>query len=314
MGALGKNLRALPGNVWRSIYRVGTPTTDKARVKAINASLVLHIHPPRVHPHSVAWWYSLGLGVISLHLFILLTISGIILMVYYVPTVEEAYPRMQDLMHAVDFGRVVRNVHRWSAHGMVVVVFLHMARVFYTGAYKPPREGNWGAGLLLLVLTLALSFTGYLLPWDQLGYWAAVIGVNIAASPTEVTDVLGITQDFDPGGAIRHLLLGGRDIGGDALLRFYVLHCIVLPLAAFGVVGFHLFRVRRDGGLSRPTNQSSGSTPPPATRRSRERQAAPEDAVDLAASPVARAHSLFVDHRTRHHPRHLGRRPAARAR
>ncbi|GMV44514.1 MAG: hypothetical protein AMXMBFR64_62300 [Myxococcales bacterium] len=250
MGQLRDNLRALPRNLARSFLRDGLPGTDKERMRFVLSSLVLHIHPARVHPHTLRWWYTLGLGLLSFFLLVLLTISGVILMIYYVPSVAEAYPRMQDLASVVPGGRVLRNLHRWTAHAMVVAVMLHMARVFYTGAYKPPREANWLAGVGLLVLTFALAFTGYLLPWDQLGYWAAVIGANIAGSPTEVTEALGVTGD--PGGAVRGLLLGGRDLGADALNRFYMLHCVVLPALIAALVGFHFFRVRKDGGLSRP--------------------------------------------------------------
>lgn len=261
MGELGKNLRELPKNAWRSLFRIGLPKTDKDGLRAINSSVVLHVHSSRVHPHTLKWWYSLGLGIISLHLFIILIVTGVVLMIYYVPTMDEAYVRMQDLMTSVHLGRVMRNLHRWGGHAMVVVVFLHMMRVFYTGAYKPPREANWVAGLGLLALTLALAFTGYLLPMDQLGYWAAVIGANIAGSPKEVTDALGVTDSLDVGGFTRRVLLGGRDIGDDALIRFYVLHCVILPLVTVGAVAFHLFRIRRDGGLSRPDASPETAAP-----------------------------------------------------
>ena len=252
MGSIRENLRRIPANLRAATFRVGVPQTEKMRLKAVMSSLFLHIHSAKVHRHSLVWWYTLGLGLISFFLFVLLTVSGIVLMLYYVPSVAEAYPRMQDLMESVSWGRVLRNLHRWTAHGMVVAVFLHMARVFYTASYRAPRELNWLVGLLLLVLTLTLAFTGYLLPWDQLGYWAALIGANIAGSPTEVTDALGVTAWFDVGGFQRDLLLGGRELGGDALNRFYVLHCVVLPLIAALGIGLHFFRIRKDGGLSRP--------------------------------------------------------------
>ncbi len=256
MGNVRANLRRLPAFLRAAIFRVGMPDSDRTRLKAVMSSLFLHIHAPKVHQHSLQWWYTLGLGLISTFLFILLTLSGVVLMIYYVPSVGEAYGRMQDLMHAVAWGRVLRNLHRWTAHGMVVAVLLHMMRVFYTGSYKAPRELNWLVGLALLVVTLALAFTGYLLPWDQLGYWAAVCGVNIAASPTEVTDALGVTQSLDVGGWQRQLLLGGREIGGDALNRFYVLHCVVLPLIGAGFMALHFFRVHKDG-LSRPDESAA---------------------------------------------------------
>jgi quinol-cytochrome oxidoreductase complex cytochrome b subunit len=126
-------------------------------------------------------------------------------------------------------------MHRWSAHAMVGVVFLHMCRVFWTGSYKPPREFNWIVGVLLFLLTLGLSFTGYLLPWDQLAFWAITVGTNIAAYAPVVGDQM------------KFLLLGGHVIGPMTLLRFYVLHCVMLPLAMLMLVSLHVWRVRKDG-------------------------------------------------------------------
>jgi quinol-cytochrome oxidoreductase complex cytochrome b subunit len=137
---------------------------------------------------------------------------------------------------------------------MVVGVFLHMARVFYTAAYRAPREFNWLIGMALLVVTLGLSFTGYLLPWDQLAYWAITIGANIAQSPREVTDALRITRFFDPGGLQKLLLLGSEDVGAEALIRFYLLHVMILPLLLGGLLSVHIWRVRKDGGLARPAD------------------------------------------------------------
>jgi quinol-cytochrome oxidoreductase complex cytochrome b subunit len=192
-------------------------------------------------------------------LFVILTVTGILLMVYYKPSVASAYDSIKDIHFVVPTGRMMRNVHRWAAHGMVVLVMLHMARVFYTAAYKRPREFNWVMGMLLFVVTLALSFTGYLLPWDQLAFWAVTIGSSIAASPSELTDALGITQYFDPGGRIRELLLGAHYIGEEALIRFYTLHIMVLPIVLTVILAVHFWRIRKDGGLARP---ASADTPP----------------------------------------------------
>jgi len=137
---------------------------------------------------------------------------------------------------------------------MVAMVVLHLARVFYTSAYKRPREFNWVMGMLLLALTLGLSFTGYLLPWDQLAYWAVTIGSSIAGSPRDLTDALGMTEYFDPGGLIREILLGAHFVGEEALIRFYTLHVIVLPAALATVLGVHFWRIRKDGGFARPAS------------------------------------------------------------
>jgi quinol-cytochrome oxidoreductase complex cytochrome b subunit len=144
---------------------------------------------------------------------------------------------MQAIQTQVPFGQFIRNVHRWSAHLMVLVVAAHMARVFYRGAYKPPREFNWVIGVVLLALTLLLSFTGYLLPWDQLAFWAITVGVSMA--------------DFVPliGGAVREVLLGGDQVGAATLIRFYVLHVALLPLITVSLLMIHLWRWRKDAML-----------------------------------------------------------------
>ena len=176
-------------------------------------------------------------------------------MLYYVPYPPEAYRSMKDLQFVVTFGIVLRNMHRWSAHAMVVVVFLHMCRVFWTGSYKPPREFNWVVGVLLLLLTLGLSFTGYLLPWDQLAFWAITVGTNIAAYAPIVGD------------QVKFLLLGGHMIGPMTLLRFYVLHCVILPLAMLLLISLHVWRVRKDGlsgatSATVPVEEVAGVFPP----------------------------------------------------
>ncbi len=221
--------------VIRSVWRIGWPRTDKDRAAAMISSLFLHIHSARVSRHSLRPTYTLGLGLISAILFGILTVTGLALMLYYVPHPPEAYRSMKDLQFVVTFGIVLRNMHRWSAHAMVLVVFLHMCRVFWTGSYKPPREFNWVIGVCLFLLTLGLSFTGYLLPWDQLAFWAITVGTNIAGYAPLVGDRL------------KFLLLGGHVIGPTTLLRFYVLHCVFLPLAVALLVAMHVWRVRKDG-------------------------------------------------------------------
>jgi quinol-cytochrome oxidoreductase complex cytochrome b subunit len=226
--------------VWRSVFRIGWPRSDRQRLAAMVSSLVLHVHPARVRRRTLRLPTTLGLGLVSFYLFVILTITGLPLMLYYSPHPPEAYRSMQDLGFAVTFGRFLRNLHRWAAHAMVAVVFLHMCRVFFTGAYKAPRQLNWVVGVLLLILTLGLSFTGYLLPWDQLAFWAITVGTSIAGYVPLVGD------------AARYLLLGGHVIGEAALLRFYVLHCVGLPLVAAVLIALHFWRVRKDGGLATP--------------------------------------------------------------
>jgi quinol-cytochrome oxidoreductase complex cytochrome b subunit len=240
--------------VRRSVFRIGWPATDKDRAAAMISSLFLHIHPARVSRHVLEPAYTFALGLVAAILFVILSVTGLALMFYYVPYPPEAYRSMKDLQFVVTFGIILRNMHRWSAHAMVIVVFLHMCRVFWTGSYKPPREFNWIVGVLLLLLTLGLSFTGYLLPWDQLAFWAITVGTNIAAYAPVVGD------------QVKFLLLGGHVIGPVTLLRFYVLHCVILPLAMLLLVSLHVWRVRKDG-LSgahiegSPVEESAGAFP-----------------------------------------------------
>jgi len=240
--------------VFRSIFRTGWPDTARKQASVMITSFFLHIHPVKVRKSGLKIPYTFCLGGIALLLFIVLTITGILLMFYYRPTVEWAYADMKDLEFSVSFGRLLRNMHRWTAHGMVLCVWLHMLRVFLTGSYKPPREFNWVIGVMLLLLTLLLSFTGYLLPWDQLAYWAVTVGTNMARA----TPILGSEGPFafllglGPNNDVRFALLGGTIVGQNALLRFYVLHCIVLPLALILLLALHFWRVRKDGGISGP--------------------------------------------------------------
>ena len=226
--------------VGRSIFRVGLPESNLERSQAMVSSFLLHMQPAKVNRHSLKASYTLGLGLISLYLLLILVVTGTLLMFYYVPSTERAYNTMKDLQFVISAGLVLRNMHRWAAHLMVFFVMLHLCRVFYTGAYKSPREFNWVIGVMLFLVTLGLSFTGYLLPWDQLAFWAITVGTNIAAYAPVI------------GPKMQYLMLGGNIVGQEALTRFYALHVIVLPAAAFGMVTVHLWRIRKDGGLSRP--------------------------------------------------------------
>jgi len=251
---LRRNLKALPRNARSSVMRHGSVVSDRARSQVVNSNFFLHVQSTRVHRHSLRPSTTFGLGVVALILFGILCVTGALLMVYYKPSVDQAYDSIKDIGVVVPTGRMMRNVHRWAAHGMVLVALLHMARVFYTGSYAGPRAFNWVLGIVALVLTLGLSFTGYLLPWDQLAFWAITIGANIAQSPREVTDAVGATGVLDVGGMSKSLLLGSSTVGQEALTRFYVLHIVVLPVALAIVCGVHLWRIRKDGGLNRPAD------------------------------------------------------------
>ena len=230
--------------VWSSIFRPGSPfrhgysDSPRNRSYVIMNNVLYHLHPVKVKRHAVRLSYTLCLGGLSFFLFILLTITGIFLMFYYVPSTTQAYTDIQSIENDVAFGQFLRNLHRWSAHLMVIAVAAHMARVFYRGAYKPPREFNWVIGVVLLVLTLLLSFTGYLLPWDQLAFWAITVGTAMASYVPLIGD------------AVKEILLGGSSVGSSTLIRFYVLHVAVLPVSLIAVITVHIWRWRKDAMLT----------------------------------------------------------------
>ncbi len=226
--------------IYQSIVRRDPLSTDKGKSELVFLNVWLHIHPAKVKKENLKFKHTFYLGFITFFLFVILVTTGIALMFYYRPYPPHAYQDMKDLQFVVFMGPFLRGMHRWAAHGMVVCVFLHMCRVFYTGSYKKPRQFNWVVGVFLLLLTLGLSFTGYLLPWDQLAFWAITVGTNIGSYAPLV------------GGKLREILLGGHTVGEAALLRFYVLHVAILPSLVILLTVVHFWRVRKDGGLSRP--------------------------------------------------------------
>ncbi len=240
MGNSWQNILETPRNtrIWKSIFRRGPARTNRTRSIAVFGNLFLHVLPVKVREQSLRTRATYYLGSFSLFLFLLLTVTGILLMFYYHPAVPQAYNDMKDLRFVVSNGIFLRNLHRLAAHVMVIAVFWHMFHVFYRGGFKPPHEFNWVIGVGLLLLTLFLSYTGYLLPWDQLAFWAITVGTNIIS--------------YIPllGHPIRFLLLGGHQIGENALLRFYVLHCVILPLITGVLIAVHFWRIQKDGGLT----------------------------------------------------------------
>jgi len=232
--------RLQENRVFRSIVRHGLPDTNRNRALTIFTNFFLHLHPTKVRLRAMRFTQTFYLGGLTAGCFFILTVTGVLLMFYYHPSVPRAYEDMKDLQFVVSAGVFLRNLHRWAAHAMVALVFLHMVRVFFAGAYKPPREFNWVIGVLLFVLTILLSYTGYLLPWDQLALWGVTVGTNMAKAAPLVGD------------EIRYLLLGGTLVGENALIRFYVLHCVVLPLAITVLMAVHIWRVRKDGGIHLP--------------------------------------------------------------
>lgn len=234
---------------WKSLVRHGWPDTDTNRSLAIFTNMFLHLHPVKIPKRSTRFSYTWCMGGITFFLFLLLTLTGVFLMFVYVPDVRRAYYDIRDIEEGVFLGRFTRNLHRWAGHGMVFTTWAHMTRVFLTGAYKPPREFNWVIGVVLLVCTLFLSWTGYLLPWDMLALWAVTVGANMARATPFIghegpfPEILGATLTND----VRYILLGGTVVGQNTLLRFYVLHCVAIPLIVSFFLMVHFWRVRKDG-------------------------------------------------------------------
>ena len=240
--------------LWKSVFRHKLDDTARSRALAVLTNVFLHLHPAKVNRDAVRFRFTWGMGGISFYLFFVLTITGIFLMFYFHPTKGQAYLDIMYLENDVPYGGLLRNMHRWAAHLMIITVWLHMFRVFLTGSYKTPREFNWTVGVILLVLTLLLSFTGYLLPDDQLGFWAVTVGTNMARA----TPLLGHEGPFGPElgmtpyNDVRFALLGGSIVDANALLRAYIWHCIAIPLILSVFLAVHFWRIRKDGSISGP--------------------------------------------------------------
>jgi quinol-cytochrome oxidoreductase complex cytochrome b subunit len=209
-------------------------------MRTVANNLVLHLHPTKVPTAALRWSYTWGLGGISALLAILLGITGVLLMFRYDASVERAYTSIQFMETQVFFGSLVRSIHHWSANLLIVTVFLHLLRVFFTGSFKKGRATNWLIGIILLMLVVASNFTGYLLPWDQLAYWAVTVGTSLLSYLPGV------------GGSISNFLLAGPEVGQGALRNFYAIHVAVLPALLVLLMSYHFWKVRKDGGISQP--------------------------------------------------------------
>ncbi len=246
--------------IWNSVFRHGVPRDRRTRVMAIMSNVFLHLHPVAIRKSGIRLSFTWCMGGLTFFLFLAEAISGVLLMFYYRPVPEYAYSDIVGLRAHVTLG-LLREIHRWGAHAMIISIWLHMMRVFLSGSYKPPREFNWGVGVILLVLTMLLSFTGYLLPWDQLAIWAITVGSNMGKA-TPFLGMQGLLSDLPqlPGGVAlvtvrsdaAYLLLAGTSVGENALMRFYVLHCIALPVVTAILIAIHFWRIRKDGGISGP--------------------------------------------------------------
>lgn len=232
----------------RSVLRGDPPGRPNPRVKPHTESFWFHIRPTFYHKAVTKVYPTFRLGFLSGLLFFIEIVTGIFLMVFYTPSPDAAYGDMLNILSNVPFGKTVRDIHRLGAELMVIVVVLHMARTFVTGSYKKPRQFTWATGVVLLGITLFLSFSGYLLPWDQLAFWAVTIGTSMAeaAPPPKV------------GESVNLLLRGAPDIGAGGLLRFYLLHVIFLPLAGLLFFAVHYYKVIRQGHSLPPDMEEVG--------------------------------------------------------
>ena len=202
------------------------------------SSFFHHLHPPTIPEREARFRYTFGLGGMAFFLFCVVALTGGLELLYYVPSADGANKSVQALTYLVPYGWLVRGVHYWSAQGLVVVAGLHLLRVVFTGAYKRPRRFNWLLGVSLFVFVLLLDFTGYALRWDTDIEWALLVGTNLLKT------IPGI------GPALYGLVVGGSEISGDTIVRFFGWHIFGLTLLAVAAVGWHIFRVRRDGGIS----------------------------------------------------------------
>ena len=202
-------------------------------------------------PRDISWAQTLGAA--ALTAFIVQTLTGVFLAMYYHPNPDTAYASVVNITEEVTLGWLVRGMHKWGASVFIILMFFHMARTFLFGAYKYPRELNWIIGVLLLVLGMLEGFTGYLLPWDQTAYWATVVGINLNA-----------TAPF-AGPFLAQFLQGGLNIGPDTLSKFYALHMLLVPGAIFALIGLHLYLVVRLGVTSPPWSKSAAGRVRPET-------------------------------------------------
>lgn len=232
----------------RLLYsRVDPRSQERKHLLGVVNNLVLHLHPATVPAQALRITYTWGLGGFSAVLALLLGMTGLLLMFRYDARIDYAYISIQQLETQVIFGSLVRGLHHWSANLLVITAFLHLLRVFLTGGYKDGRTMNWLIGVGLLLLVLASNFTGYLLPWDQLAYWAITVSASLLAYIPLI------------GNAISHFVLAGPEVGQGALSNFYALHVVVLPAILMSLMAYHFWKIRKNGGLSQPVNEQGRS-------------------------------------------------------
>lgn len=262
--AIDQRVRAITAglglNELRAVMR-GEPPTERPnpRYKVHTTSFLFHIRPRYYEAGSTILTHTFRLGFFTTLFFAIESVTGIILMIYYTPSPEKAYTSIIELMSRVPFGLLLRDIHRIGAEGMVIFTFLHMLRTFLTGSYKKERSFTWLTGLALLGITFMLSFSGYLLPWDQLAYWAVTVGTSMAEAMPLV------------GNEVNLLFRGAPDIGANGLLRFYLFHVVLFPFLAVAVISIHYYKVSREHGISLPARFEEGDVSPEAKKAAKTR-------------------------------------------
>lgn len=214
------------------------PETEKRSRPVYN--LVMHLHPRKVSADTLRFTLSFGLGGMAALLFVIQVFTGLLLKFHYIPAPENAYNSVLNINNNLLFGRLTHNIHHWSAILLLWITFLHMLRVLFTSAYRKPRHATWIFGILLLILVVMSNFTGYLLPWDQLSYWA----VTVSTSLLEYIPAIGAE--------VREALLGGQEVGSATLSHFFNLHTGIIPLLMILLMAHHFWRIRKAGGLIKP--------------------------------------------------------------
>ncbi|MGE5860555.1 MAG: cytochrome b N-terminal domain-containing protein [Ignavibacteria bacterium] len=214
------------------------------------AGILLHLHPQSIKEEALVFNRTFGLGGMAALLIVIQFITGIMLRFYYEPFPQKAYDSILILQNNVLFGQLIRNIHHWCGVFLVIIAFLHLLRVFFTGGFQSSRKVNWLIGLLLLILIIFSNFTGYLLPWDQLAYWAVTVGTSLL----EYFPVVG--------SGIRQFILGGDEVNADTLLIFYNVHTAVLPILILLLMAYHFWRVRKAGGIYLPNSKEVKAAAP----------------------------------------------------
>ena len=212
-----------------------SPDNEKGRKPGFG--LILHLHPRKVKESTLRFNLTFGLGGMAALLVVVQVVTGLLLKFHYEPSPENAYNSILNLQDSLLFGRMLRSIHHWSSIVLLWVVFLHLLRVAFTGAYRKPRHASWIFGLALLILVVLSNFTGYLLPWDQLSYWAVTISTSLLAYVPLIGD------------SVRAALLGGKEVGQATLTNFFNLHTGVIPLLLAVLMAYHFWRIRRAGGV-----------------------------------------------------------------